>query len=285
MFRRAGWDWRWLSWRRAAHRAAGWTSEIAEIAEVDLPASARIGFAGDLDPDAVILDLAIQAAGHVAVPLLGDVPPPVSRWCDAWAGRGGEAPPGDLPAGIPLLRLSSTADRKDFKDGKDLEDLDEAGGALVRGAEGAPLVLPAADLAAAAAAIADALPAPPGGAREIFVLAIPPAEPAGRALLAWAVAAGAALLLEPAPGSLAGTAVWARPTVFAGTAADLAGLRQAVARWDRGLLRGRRRARPPFGRLRAALIVGPPVAAADAAFWDARGVAVRFLPQCGIAGI
>jgi hypothetical protein len=86
--------------------------------------------------------------------------------------------------------------------------------------------------------------------------------------------AGAALLLEPDPGSLVGSAAWARPTLFAGTAEEL----------GRFALAARRQRRSRFRRLRAALVAeAGPLSAEEEAFWRERGVLIRFLPQCGIA--
>jgi hypothetical protein len=58
-----GWDWRWWSWGRVAQLTARWQATLA-----DLPAGARVGFAGDAWPGALVLDLAAQAAGLEAVP-------------------------------------------------------------------------------------------------------------------------------------------------------------------------------------------------------------------------
>lgn len=127
------------------------------------------------------------------------------------------------------------------------------------------------ELLAAARVLQSALP--PARGRDVAVLAAPLARPA-RLLLAWAVVAGAVLVLEPDPAALAATAAWARPTVFLGDAAAVAALRArvpAASLLTRFLLR---RVRPalPFGRLRALVVSGPPLAAGEAAFWTARGV-------------
>ncbi len=58
-----GWDWRWWSWGRVAQLTARWQKTL-----VELPAGARVGFAGDAWPGALVLDLAVQAAGLEAVP-------------------------------------------------------------------------------------------------------------------------------------------------------------------------------------------------------------------------
>jgi len=144
--------------------------------------------------------------------------------------------------------------------------------------------------------IAALLPPTSLGQREILVLSGLLDAPMSRALLSWGTVAGAALLLEPDPASALGTAVWARPTIFAGSVAELAGLRIAAQRQGRGLLQRLLRRPPglPFGRLHTVFVTEPgPLESEDKAFWTRRGVAVRtlpgtlsrFLPQSGIAGI
>jgi hypothetical protein len=157
----------------------------------------------------------------------------------------------------------------------------------VRGREG-PRVLTAEDLAAAAHSIAALVAAPPPGRRDILVLGTDLEDPTTRALLAWGTLAGAALLLEPDPACLVGTAVWARPTVFAGGPTDLAGVRIAAERQEGTRLRRILRRPPglPFGRLRTVLVSGPDALPPQGeSFWRQRGVAVWFLPQCGITAI
>jgi hypothetical protein len=125
-----------------------------------------------------------------------------------------------------------------------------------------------------------ALPPARPGEREILVLAGDLADPAERSLLAWATMAGAALLLEPDRESLVGTAVWARPTIFAGTIGEVARLWQAVER-ERAR-RWRRKSRLPFGRLRAVIQTdAAEIPPEQAAAWTECGV--RILPQSGKA--
>jgi hypothetical protein len=136
-------------------------------------------------------------------------------------------------------------------------------------AEGRPLPSHA-DLQAGAAALTAVLGT--GRERDIVVSGPGFADPADQRFLAWALVAGAAVLFDPDPASCIATAAWARPTVFQGTAAELAALAGHAAAfrppWPR-----RRRPRLPFGRLRAVLPRGP-LPAADAAFWKDRGVLV-----------
>jgi hypothetical protein len=122
-----------------------------------------------------------------------------------------------------------------------------------------------ADLLAAAQRIQDEIPPPPKPGREILVAGRSLFDPADRAVLAWAIAAGAALLLEPHPGARAATAAWARSTVFHGTTEEITHLRRLAATGP-----GRR-----WWRLRVVLIVGDePLPEGDVAFWRDRGVKV-----------
>jgi hypothetical protein len=92
-----------------------------------------------------------------------------------------------------------------------------------------------------------------------------------RILLSWSTVYGSALLLAPSPESLVGSAVWARPTVFCGTASELAAFRRAVEQekppfWDR------KKSRLPFGRLRTVLWIGEVPSGEERGFWEERGV-------------
>jgi hypothetical protein len=110
-----------------------------------------------------------------------------------------------------------------------------------------------------------------GEGREIVVAGRAPERWADRIFFSWATMQGAAVLLAPDPSSLIGSAIWARPTVFQGTAAELKALRRAVEEekppfWDR------RAARLPFGRLRTVLWSGEEPSPEERSFWEGRGV-------------
>jgi hypothetical protein len=142
-----------------------------------------------------------------------------------------------------------------------------------------------AELMAAAARVASAIDAPAGrGARrrEILVAGWPLQEWPARLLAAWATATGAALVLEADPARRPGTVLWARPTVFYGSAAELAALGRQVeaARQPRRWRRSRPPA-PPLGRLRTLFQADPP-SPAEAAFWQECGARLLQLP--GISG-
>lgn len=120
------------------------------------------------------------------------------------------------------------------------------------------------ELAGAAGSIQDRIAE--GTGREIVVLGHAPESWPDRAVLAWATLQGAATLLAD-PASLVGSAVWARPTVFHGTAAEVEAFRRAVEEekppfWDRG------KGRLPFGRLRTVLCAEE----VDRGFWEETGV-------------
>ena len=151
-----------------------------------------------------------------------------------------------------------------------------AGGVVVQGA-----VLSQGDLAAAAESLGRQIPGLPEGRRHIVVLGGFAGDPAERFLLSWATVTGAAILLEPEPAYYVPTAVWARPTVFAGTAADRARLREAVER-DRLFLR---KGRLPFGRLRAILGVDGELPPEERVFWEERGVKTLFAAERQERGI
>ncbi|HEY0781517.1 MAG TPA: hypothetical protein VGE98_03615, partial [Thermoanaerobaculia bacterium] len=74
------------------------------------------------------------------------------------------------------------------------------------------------------------------------------------------------------------TAVWTRPTVFAGSAAELVQLRAAVE--NRARRRLVRRRALPLGRLRAVFFGGTePLPDEERAVWSARSVAVSPFPR------
>jgi hypothetical protein len=95
---------------------------------------------------------------------------------------------------------------------------------------------------------------PPSDTRDILVLDRPPGEAAGHLLLGWAAAVGAALVLEPESDRSAATVAWARPTVVAGSVADLTALGERLL--VLGAPARLRRRRAPLGRLRAVVALG-----------------------------
>ncbi|HZF11342.1 MAG TPA: AMP-binding protein [Thermoanaerobaculia bacterium] len=253
LFYRRGWDWSWWPWRSVAERVAAWTESLSPLA-----AGTRAAFAAAPSPSTIALDLALQGAGLLSVP----VPPDLTtadlaaalaeRRAEVWVNPEGE----DLSIHFATER-----------DGRSVR---EAGGAVVDGGR----VFTARDLIGAATTIEELLPGGRRG-REILVSCRPLSDPAERQLLAWAIWSGAALLLEPDRSAGVATAVWARPTLFHGTAAEIALLRQAALR--------RRRWRPkrlPFGRLHTLLVDGEPgeLPVGERELWEKRGVRLAAIP-------
>jgi hypothetical protein len=225
--------------------AAAWAAPLARFAT-----GSRASFLYAPHPHAVVLDLAVQAAGLVAVPQ--------------------PLPPGGVP--IPRVEVEGEA--------VDLPAWDAAARA-----DGPPPPPPDPQRLAAGGAAPDDLdgwlPRLPPGKRHVLVLAGLAGDPVERRLLTWATVAMAALVLEPDPAHRVATAVWARPTVFAGTAAELLRLRAAVERDVAGWMGKpfRRQNRPPFGRLRAVLGTDGALPEEERRFWEQRGFSP--MPQSG----
>jgi hypothetical protein len=289
-----GWNWRWWSWRETAELAARWAAPLA-----GLPPACGVAFAGAAYPEAIALDLAVQSAGLTPVPLVllsggggagghGRHGQEVQRaapaleaaeraGCLAWLEVvGGEARVTrlDAPAATaPGLAVAPPTGSAAAPTGDP--------GVLVTVDAGGWRRLSQAELLSAAAEVERAIASGSGRhadsrEREILVAGWPLQEWAGRLLAAWAVAAGAALVLEADPALRVGAVLWARPTVFHGTAEELAALRLRVEA-ARRFRRWRRRPAPPLGRLRTLFQREPP-AADDAAFWRQRGAQMVRLP-------
>jgi hypothetical protein len=234
LFRQEGWDWRWVSLRRAAAVAAAWAAPL-----VRFPPGTRASFSYQTDFRSIVLDLAVQAAGLVPVPQ-----------------EGRQGLQGRVEVDGESVVLSSW------------EEAERAGAS----APAPERMAGGGDLAVAAERIRREIPEMPEGRRHVLVLGSFPGDPAERALLAWATAEGAALLLEPEPEHYVPTSIWARPTVFAGTGVDLTRLRVAVERDEAGFRLFGRRRRLPFGRLRAVLGTEGELPPEERAFWEERGV-------------
>jgi hypothetical protein len=203
-----------------------------------LPAASRAAFSYAPRPPAIFLDLAIQAAGLVPVPVSGPVTgtPAASHWVEI---EGEALKVTELSPVIPL--------NTEFPD---------------------PIAL-------ASRVQAEIQTSPRKGQREIVVLSGPLERPEERAMLSWATVAGAAVVLEPEPALRVATAAWVRPTVFHGTAAEIAGLRTWVEKEGKGFWR--RGPGLPFRRLRTVLAMDD-LPEEEAAFWRGRGVRVGRVP-------
>jgi len=225
LFRAEGWDWRWHSWGEIAREVLARAESLSAYA-----AGSRVTFAYEPRPEAIVFDLAIQAAGLVAEPRSG---PPFET---SPSGLGGEG----------------------------------AGGAVVI-RNGETVELSATDLIALADKVQEMIQ--PSGERQIIVLGGSLEDPDERAMLSWATLAGTAVVLEPNPALRVAAVAWVRPTVFHGTAAELAALKSCVERERSGWLR--RSPRLPFRRLRTILVAGyEALAEKERAFWEGRGVRV-----------
>lgn len=292
LFHQEGWDWRWFSWRAVGDRVSLWAGPLAGLG---VPPGSRVAFAGGAHPAAVCLDLAIQGAGLVSVPLAlrpGEKPEArlAALGCRAWAEPEGSFSPVALPPGIARvvlpawmaagrsLETAGPPTAQDFQDSREGKDL---GGGVVLEREGVPLELSAEDLAAWAGRIGERIGPPVEAEREILILGGSLAGWAERGMLTWATAAGSVVLLEGDPESRIADAAWARVTLFHGTARELGQLRKTVeddrrGRWMDRLLG---RTRLPFGRLRTVVVAGPePLPATETTFWEGRGVRIVELP-------
>jgi hypothetical protein len=299
LFHPDGLDVRWRSWRGLADQVAGGVAALRRVLEGAGSGADEGGPAVALSwrchPDAVAAWLAIHGAGARPVPVISPAEA-VDAVCAAWllqpeerppvfegAGGGREAPVEVVslpPAAVPGERRRGTpAPLPPWSDGSG-----ESGPKA--GPEPGSL---AARIECAAASSEAAGRAQRPGAREIVLAHLDlnrdlqdgSRRSGDEALLSWALITGAALLLEPDPRAVAGSAAWARPTLVAAGAQPLAEL----VRWLRGRegrpgprwlasLR-RSRTRRPFGRLRLLVVLGPgrlPVD--DVPFWADRGVAV-----------
>ncbi len=296
-----GLDWRWRSYGAVAARVELLRRVLAAaLAERDRPAAEpapRIGFEDTGRPSAMALDLAIQAAGSCAAPLPAGLAgyaldaALAERGCALLARfepRAGEpAPPAAAVPAVSLPRREPSESEAPppgaaWAAGSVLLPGGAAGlgaGSAVPGGPAGPfeevaltLVAAAADRFAARLAEARCPPrARRAARREILVLPRPLHHPGGRLLAAWALAAGAALVLEPEPKHLTATALWVRPTVFAGDPGEVAALRAALGE--------RRRRGLPLRRLHTVAVLAG--AASDAAlpdaerrFWADRGTVV-----------
>lgn len=265
-----GWNWRWWSWRQVAEQVDRWRVPLAA-----LPPGALVGFAGGAYPDAIPQDLALQEAGMTAVPVGAAG---ASASCDAWLELVGGEPSVRRPGGS---RPASPSGRGPGE---------SIGGVIVGGAGGVRRRLASAEVAAAAARLESMIAAargPLAGAgrpRQILVAGQPLDEWPARLLTSWAILAGAALALQADSALRLGTVRWARPTMFHGSAAEIAELRRQLEESRQARRWGgwrRRSPRPAFGRLRLLLLQGSEPAASDAAFWQERGASLLRLPEIG----
>ncbi len=256
LFHRDGWDWRWLSWSRAADQVA----RGAAVLRGAVAGGSAVAYAARQHPDAVAAGLAIQAAGMVSVPVSGEP----EAGADAWAEVEGAAGQGRVTgaARVVLPAALSPLDRTRL-----LElDSEAAAGAVRLPDRGEPA--PAASIRAAER-LAGALPP---AARRAIVCASPDLDPAAAHLLeAWTLVRAAAWVLEPQGSALLETVLWARPTQVWGRPGELARLGSRMAE------RKHRR----HSRLSAVVAAGGGVVDPDP--WQALGVEVVSLGEDPLA--
>lgn len=225
---------------------AGWAAPLARFS-----AGARASFLYTPHPHAVALDLAVQAAGLTAVPLS--------------EGRQGQVQVAGETVMLPSWEEAERAGASE----PEPERLTQGG--VVADA----IQISSEDLAVAV----ERLEIPAGEAgrravRDILVLGGFAGSWQERLLLSWATVTGAALLFEPHAPSFVQTAVWARVTVFAGTAADLVLLRATVERDEAGFRIFGRKRRLPLGRLRAVVVTEGDLPVEERSFWAERDVSI-----------
>lgn len=253
-----------------------------------------------------MLDLAIRAAGGVAVPVAG--PPadeaeeadrdPVAAtdgWLRSVAPRAWVAEAEEEagledsdPRLVRVPRPSALEDQRPARRDAPWPEVTPGGVVVGEGGETAPRELSFPELLEIASRLAREIdPAAreaPGfrvrRGRDIVVSARPLGDPGERSLLSWALLAGAAVVLEPRSGAHVATAAWARPTVFAGTAAEVEALARAAevyrSPFPRRLLRRLLRRPParPFDRLHTVLLRAGSIPGELEREWRQRGARI-----------
>lgn len=213
LFFRDRWDWQWRSWSQVADQVARAAAALRRAGT--RIAGPRIGFDARLDPDAVAVELAVHAAGLIAVPIFGAEN---ATW-DGWAEVGEDAAPrDDAPARIQLPAVRSRLDRWTPET---VVSSGAADAALWR----------------SAARFAERLPALQG--RPIVLASARVDRAVRRTLRAWILKTAAAWVLEPEPEWFVPAALWTRPTLVLAPAEELGILALTMAsgkqrrRWTR----------------------------------------------------
>jgi len=245
-------DWRWKPWRWLLSEASRWAAALR-----DVEPGARVGYRWLPTPEAVAADLGIQLAGAVAVPVVEGDEAALPELA-GWLAVGDEPPPPEVAAPA----IERTLDEH-YGNAAERESRSSAGGALVRSG-GAWHAWSPTDLVAAAARLAM-----PETARDrpIALIAGDLAAAEERAWLAWAVTAGAALVLPGDPAFAAWAIFWPRPTDVCLPVEQLAPVRELLAtlgtpRIQRGRLK----------RIRRLLVYGGEPLPDEMAAWQALGV-------------
>jgi hypothetical protein len=240
-----GWETRWWSVGDVERRIAGAGRALGAL---DLHPGATVAHAASHRPEALVADLAIRRAGFV--------PAPRAPEADARLLLPGE----EVEVTGPVARLPELADcPTEISDKPFSVPISEV--VYPDGSRDS-----AARASARVAALAEAFHGP---RRPIALGVADPGDPDRRAFLDAALVAGAALILEFDAEFLAGSALWARPTVIAVLAGEERVLSNALARADR---RARKRL---FARLDTLVLLGDARLGLDAlAEWSEAGVRV-----------
>ncbi|MCH9650113.1 MAG: hypothetical protein K0U98_17890 [Deltaproteobacteria bacterium] len=283
VFFRPALDWQWYSFAQMAAAVSAACQEVNQ-----LPAGTSIVFPDRCDPDSMVIDLAIQAAGHRAVPVEADflaAPPqaratesPGTHWVDTVPPSTSDQDSGQAakdmtfigvePLGTPRELLREQGKRSDLRFSGSLP----AAEVRVKSQEGRSQIWTTLQVVQAAKRVVDALPTSPR--RDVVVCHRPLREVGQRVLVTSALLQGWGLVLEPEPAAYNATVHWARPTLLYGTPEQLAPWHRepkAAKAWFR---RGTANKWPrPLDRLRGVLIVAAKESGSEAAFWQQRGMA------------
>jgi hypothetical protein len=240
-----GWETRWWSVGDVERRIAGVGLALGDLG---LPPGATVAHAASHRPEALVADLGVRRAGFV--------PAPRAPEADARL----LLPEEEVVVAGPVAHLPELADcpteNPDRSFAVPITDVVYPDGSRE----------PATRSTARVAALADAFRGP---RRPIALGVADPGNPDRRAFLDAALVGGAALLLEFDAEFLAGSALWARPTVIAVLAGEERVLSNALARADR---RARKRL---FARLDTLVLLGDARLGVDAlAEWSDAGVRV-----------
>lgn len=254
LFEPHGWEMRWRSWGAVAAQVVGGASLLSAL---ELPPGSQVATVDGSRPDAVAAELAIRAAGHR---------PARGASAEAAIARV-ELPPMDDPHGAPPFQSFEP-----FEPAAD------------------PLTGEAAALAARLAAVPPPARPPRGtGGRPVLGAWLDLSLADHRAVLAWALASRAAVVLDPERRDLPQTAAWSRVTAVALPAEDLP-LLAGLVRTAEARRRRRRRwlgplarlgasglPRPLGGRLATVLALSAPsgfrrLSGEEIGFWTQRGV-------------
>ncbi len=252
LFFRQGWDWRWRSYLQVADQVARGAERLGtEGPRRHAERETRIACDGGQDPDAVAAGLAIEAAGYLALPIVGEAAPEAR--CDAVVTVGASPPASEDTTTAGRLLLPGCRSPLERWEPQPLR-LDAvratmAQGQAYRSAERLAAKLPA-----------NLSPSRRRRGRPILCAGTTPDFGARDVWLAWTLVADAAWVLLGEDDDFVMSVLWARPTVVAAEARRLERLAAALAQ-----RRHRRR-----HRLRAVVVVGeePPAARP----WDDLGV-------------